>query len=340
MNLERKIRIGILSPSNIAEKRFLPALKKSINSEFVGMAHASMKEWVGANKGLISKENEKVKAVLEKFEGKLFDSYYALITSNEIDAVYIPLPPSLHFKWAKIALENSKHVLLEKPATTKIKDTLELIEISKKNNLALHENYMFIYHNQINYIKKIIDSNQIGDIRLIRLSFEFPKRANNDFRYNKDLGGGALLDCGGYTIKYASMLLGETAELKQAVSNYTDEFTVDIYGSAILKNEENHVVQLSFGMDNSYRCSIEVWGSLGSIFTNRIFTAPDNYNPIIEITVKNEMKKVELEKDDTFLKSIKSFENSIQDVNTREKTFKEIEKQAYLIDDFLRIANK
>ena len=219
-------------------------------------------------------------------------------------------------------------------------DTLELIEISKKNNLALHENYMFVYHNQINYINEIIDSNQIGDIRLIRLSFEFPKRANNDFRYNKDLGGGALLDCGGYTIKYASMLLGETAEIEQAVSNYTDEFKVDMYGSAVMKNKENQIVQLSFGMDNSYRCSLEVWGSLGYIFTNRIFTAPDNYNPIIEITANSEMKKVELEKDDTFLKSIKSFENSIQNINTREITFKEIEKQAYLVDNFLRITNK
>jgi len=337
--MTKKIRIGILSPSNIAEKRFLPALNKSLTSEFVGMAHASVDEWVGADERTISLENRKTKVILEKFNGKLFDSYYSLLTSSEIDAVYIPLPPSLHFKWAKLALENSKHVLLEKPATTKIEDTLELIEISKKNNLALHENYMFVYHNQINYIKEIIDSNQIGDIRLIRLSFEFPKRANNDFRYNKNLGGGALLDCGGYTIKYASMLLGETAEIKQAVSNYIDGFNVDIYGSAILKNEENHVVQLSFGMDNSYRCSIEVWGSLGSIFTNRVFTAPYNYNPIIEITVNNEMKKVELEKDDTFLKSIKSFENSIQDINIRENTFKEIEKQAYLIDNFLRITN-
>lgn len=335
-----KIRIGILSPSNIAEKRFLPALMNSLSSEFVGMAHASLTEWIGADKGVITKESKKVKAVLEKFTGKLFDSYHALISSDEIDAVYIPLPPSLHYKWAKIALENSKHVLLEKPATIKIENTLELIELSRKNDLALHENYMFVYHDQINYIKEIIQSSQIGDVRLIRLSFEFPKRANNDFRYNKGLGGGALLDCGGYTIKYASMLLGETAEIKHAVSNYTEEFKVDVYGSAIMKNKENQVVQLSFGMDNSYRCSVEVWGSLGSIFTNRIFTAPDNYNPIIEITVKNEMKKVELEKDDTFLKSIKSFENSIQDVNIREKTFKEIEKQAYLIDDFLRIANK
>lgn len=338
--MTRKIRIGILSPSNIAEKRFLPALRKSINFMFVGMAHAAVNEWAGADKELISNESEKVKAVLEKFNGKLFDSYYNLVTSTEIDAVYIPLPPSLHFKWAKIALENSKHVLLEKPATTKIDDTLELIEISKKNNLALHENYMFVYHNQINYIKDIIDYNHIGDIRLIRLSFEFPKRANNDFRYNKDLGGGALLDCGGYTIKYASMLLGETAEIKYAVSNYTDEYKVDVFGSAIMKNKENQVVQLSFGMDNSYRCSLEVWGSLGSIFTNRIFTAPDNYNPIIEIKVDDEVKNVVLEKDDAFLKSIKSFENSIQNINTRENTFKEIEQQAYLIDNFLRIANK
>jgi len=336
--ITKKIRIGILSPSNVAEKRFLPALVKSQNSEFAGLAHASLNEWIGADEELILRERAKVETILDKFKGKMFDSYLSLITSNEIDAVYIPLPPSLHYKWAKLALENSKHVLLEKPATNNIEDTLQLIEISRKNDLALHENYMFGYHNQIAFVKNIIDSKQIGNVRLIRMSFEFPRRSVNDFRYKKDLGGGALLDCGGYTIKYSSMLLGETAKVAQAILNFTDDFEVDMYGSGVMKNNEGQVVQLSFGMDNSYRCSLEVWGSLGSIYTNRIFTAPTNYNPIIELKRGNERKKIKLAMDDTFLKSIQAFENSIKDLNVRQKMFNEISQQAKYIDNFLRIA--
>ena len=120
---------------------------------------------------------------------------------------------------------------------------------------------MFAFHNQLKEIAQIIERGEIGDVRLYRISFGFPQRAVNDFRYNKELGGGALIDAGGYTIKYAAMLLGETAHITAAQMNYTDEFEVDIYGSATLVNQDGATAQIAFGMDNSYKCELEVWGS-------------------------------------------------------------------------------
>ena len=165
----------------------------------------------------------------------MYNNYNELLSSADIDAVYIPLPPALHFKWAKMALENGKHVLLEKPFTTSLSDTEELIRIAKEKNLAVHENYMFSYHTQLDWIKNKVSEGVIGDIRLIRIDFGFPFRGANDFRYNKALGGGALLDCGGYTIKLATMFLGDTAEVKTSQLNYKEGFEVDIYGSATLQ---------------------------------------------------------------------------------------------------------
>lgn len=338
--MKKKIKYGIICPSNIAEKRFLPALLKSEKSEFVGMAHASIEEWHGATKNDVLREKEKVRNVINKFGGKLFDSYTSLIQSNEIDAIYIPLPPSLHYKWAKVSLENGKHVLVEKPATTSLKDTQDLISIASDKGLAIHENYMFAYHEQISAVKEIIDAGEIGDVRLYRLSFGFPKRAENDFRYVQKLGGGALLDCGGYNLKYAYMLLGNQATLEQAVMNYSNDIEVDLYGSAVMKNDNNQTVQLAFGMDNDYKCSLEVWGSLGALYTNRIFTAPKGFTPKVDVIKNNVKKEIELPSDDAFLNSITIFEKAIYSLEKRLFNYQEIELQAKFVEEFKALSNK
>lgn len=328
------IRIGIICPSEIAYRRFLPSLQKLPEFEFVGIASANQDEWENADNILIEKEKEKAKKVIAEIGGKLYGSYSEILESNDIDAVYLPLPPALHYKWAKHALTNGKHVLIEKPATTTLKYTLELTSLAKKNGLALHENYMFAYHNQLGTIKKIIESEEIGDVRLYKITFGFPRKAADDFRFNKALGGGALLDAGGYVLKYASMLLGETAELVCAQSNYIKEFDVDIAGSATLINQDGVTVQVAFGMDNSYKCDLEVWGSKGSLFSGRILTAPVEYIPNAILTIGNISKTIELPEDDAFKKSIEQFHKCIKNENHRMANYKEIIRQAGLVNDF------
>ena len=247
-----------------------------------------------------------------------------------MDAVYLPLPPALHFRWAQAALEHGKHIFLEKPSTVSEKDTKALLAASK--HLAVHENYMFIFHDQIGAVQEIVGSGKIGEVRLFRIAFGFPQRAKNDFRYNKALGGGALLDCGGYTLKLASMLLGETARVVYSRLNYTPDFDVDIYGSTAMVNDAGVTAQIAFGMDNSYKCELEVWGSKGFLRTGRILTAPDGFEPTAEITVGNETETVQLPADDTFRKSIEHFCKCVADETVREKNYETIARQAELVE--------
>ena len=245
------------------------------------------------------------------------------------------MPPALHYKWAKLALESGKHVLLEKPFTTSVKDTEDLIAIAKEKELALHENYMFVYHTQLDYIKQQLVADVIGDIRLFRIDFGFPFRGVNDFRYNKELGGGALLDCGGYTLKLATYFLGETTRLVTSQKNYSKDLEVDIYGSATLVNDAGLTAQVSFGMDNSYKCSLEVWGSKGTLFTNRILTAPEGFEPVVIVRTNDGEQSITLPADDTFYKSIGHFKECILEKIEREKTYKEICKQAELVERYV-----
>ena len=341
---EIKMRIGIVSPSEIAFRRFMPALEKIENVEFAGVAIADLTEREGYEKNkitaVIEKSHNKAKKFVELYGGKIYYSYRELINSKDIDAVYIPLPPALHYKWAKLALENNKHVLIEKPSTISYLETYELVELARKNKRALHENYMFTFHNQITAIEKLLEAGTIGKIRLYRIYFGFPKRSSDDFRYNRELGGGALLDAGGYTIKYAKRILGDTAKIVYAQMNYEEDAEVDIYGSGAMVNDKGSVVQFAYGMDNSYKCELEVWGSKGCLNTGRILTAPDNFEPEIFIKIENDLQVKKVDADDAFKKSILYFMGCIEKESERDREYNEILTQANLITEFRKKAQE
>lgn len=335
------MRIGIICPSEIAFRRFLPALKKT-DIEYVGVAYATAEEWFDQNvndasSAVIDNERKKAETFKEAYGGKVFSGYENMLTSGEIDAVYLPLPPALHYKWAKRALENGLHVLIEKPSTASLADTEGLVRLAKEKELALHENYMFVFHSQIETINQVVASGAIGEVRLFRIDFGFPDRGKTDFRYNKALGGGALLDCGGYTFKYADLLLGENAELTAANALYTDKYDVEIAGSATLQNDKGQVAQVSFGMDNDYRCSVEIWGSLGTLRSGRVLTAPEGFVPSYEISKNGKTEHFEMQADDAFYKSISYFEKCVENKETRLKNYASILKQEELVERFVKL---
>lgn len=340
------MNIGVICPSEIALRRFMPALQSFEDVKFIGIGVSSVEERFGPVETLSEEQQivldwdyARAKVFIENYGGAIFDSYEALVSSDEIDAVYIPLPPALHFKWTKTALEYGKHVLVEKPSTISFADTKELVRIASDKNLALHENYMFAFHSQLDEIDEIIKSGEIGDVRLYRIYFGFPLRAANDFRYNKTLGGGALIDAGGYTLKYANRLLGPTAKFRFAQKNYIDGFEVDMYGAGALTNDDGHTVQIAFGMDNSYKCELEVWGSHGCLTTGRVLTAPAGFAPTVIIRKGSVDEERMLSADDAFGKSIRRFLDCVCDSDARVNNYKEIVRQAEMVEEFSRLAD-
>lgn len=342
------IRIGIICPSEIAFRRFMPSLQKASDKiQFAGIAYSSPEEWFGDTSKVSheaideqqERECSKAKSFIDAYGGKVYRGYQTLIESEDIDAIYIPLPPSLHFKWAKMALENGKHAFVEKPSTTCLKDTDELIKIASDKGLALHENYMFIFHDQLKAIDDVVASGEIGDVRLYRISFGFPRRARNDFRYNKALGGGALLDAGGYTMKYAGYLLGETAKVVTAQVNFIPEFEVEMFGSATMVNKDGITAQLAFGMDNDYKCEIEIWGSQGTITSNRILTAPAGFVPSYTIKKNQDIETRELPADDAFFKSIERFVSCVNDESIRQDNYRLLHIQEGLVEQFKSLSS-
>lgn len=328
------IRIGIISPSNIAYRRFLPALKKCNAFEYVGVAVASPEEWFGGDSSVLAAEREKAGVFQEDFGGKVFNGYQTLIDSPEVDAIYLPMPPALHYEWGKKVLNAGKHLLMEKPFTTNLAHTRELLALAEEKGLAVHENYMFLYHSQLAKIKGLIADGTLGDIRLYRMSFGFPKRSGNDFRYNKALGGGALLDCGGYPTRLALELMGETTQVVQASLTQPKGYEVDLFGNAVLQNADGQCAQISFGMDNAYQCQLEIWGSKNTLIAPRVFTAGLGVVPTITLRSSSNEMTMTLEEDDQFLHSIEIFAKSVQQGKT--DFAKSILNQANLVEEIWR----
>ena len=311
-----KINIGIIGTSEIAFRRFLPALLKNDKFNYIGIASRNLKN---------------TEKFINEYGGVGYSSYEQMIYDKNIDALYIPLPPALHYKWTKKSLQKGKHVFLEKPSTTKLDDTKDLLKIANEKKLALKENYMFLKHKQLDKIKEIIDNKEIGDLRLIRCSFGFPKRSSNDFRYDKKLGGGALLDCGGYPIRLMLELLGDNIKVDTSKLYYIDEFDVELYGDVTLSNN-NITAQISFGMDNEYKCELELWGNKGYLKAPRIFTASPEYNVTFDMIKEGKAEIIDVGSDDQFYNSINHFYNCINNDKVRNDEYLYLERQSNLVE--------
>ena len=310
-------RIGILGAADIAFNRFLPALEKVQGVQCAGVA---------------SNSPDKLRRFVDKYNIHVYESYDEVIQDENVDCIYVPLPPVFHYEWAKKALLAGKHVFLEKPSTISAEQTRELAGLAGSMGLVLQENYMFQYHAQLADIEKIIASGELGKLRLVRTSFGFPRWAAGDFRYVKELGGGTMLDNGGYTIKLINRLLGKSTRLVASKLDYDEETGVDIFGTAEFMNADGVLAQAAFGMDCQYQCSLELWGSKGRLTTGRIYTTPDGFVPTALIETGAGSRSIELASCDAFEESIKMYLRAVDDDIVRADMAQELVRQAEFVD--------
>lgn len=333
------IRIGVLGTADIAERRMIPAIKKIAGFEYVGVAIASNKEWGDISQDEYDKLNkiniDRANLFVSKFGGKYYPSFVSLLSDKTVDAVYIPLPPALHKKWILNAMKNNKHVIAEKPITCSYKDTIEIFDYSNRYNLNIIENYGFVYHKQINKIQELIKTNEFGKLINVDATFCFPHRSNSDFRYSKKLGGGAILDCGGYTIKAASLFLDNGIKLLDSELIITEGHEVDVYGSAKFIDSKNVTATVFFGMDNDYKCELLLNLEKGYIKSSRAFTALDNLDIDLVINRNGSEEIIKVDADDQFAKVLCHFKDVLLDNEKSYKIKEDIKLQSRLVDEIL-----
>jgi predicted dehydrogenase len=147
---------------------------------------------------------------------RVHDSYEALLTDPEIDAVYIPLPNGLHGQWTRAALAAGKHVLCEKPFTANAAEAGEIAELAANSDRVVMEAFHYRYHPLALRIEQIIASGELGKLERVEAALCFPLPRPSDIRYNYSLAGGATMDAGCYAVHMVRTFGGSTPEVVSA----------------------------------------------------------------------------------------------------------------------------
>lgn len=291
------IRLGVLGCADVAARRVLPAVAAAKDIELVAVA---------------SRRLGRAQEFVARFGGQAVGSYLELLERDDVDAVYVPLPSGLHAEWIERALTAGRHVLAEKPLTTTAADTDRLVRLAAARSLVLRENYMFRWHRQHTEVRRLIEAGTIGTVHTFTARFAIPARPAGDIRYQPRLGGGALLDTGGYPVRAAQLFLGADLAVLGAQLRHDDALGVDIGGAALLAAPDGVSAQLSFGLRHAYHSEYEFHGSDGRLALEHAFTPPAEHVPVVRLIRDGHREQRRLPPDDQFLRSVEAFAQAVR----------------------------
>ncbi|MGA5595045.1 Gfo/Idh/MocA family protein [Streptomyces cellulosae] len=293
----RPLRVGLLGCADVALRRMLPAM----------VAHPEIEVTV-----IGSRDAARAKASADRFGGRPVTGYEDVVAADDVDAVYAPVPASLHATWVEAALRAGKHVLAEKPLTTDLASTRRLLDLARDRGLALVENVMFVHHTQHRAVRELLDSAVIGELRALHAVFTIPQPPPQDIRHRPDLGGGALWDVGVYPLRAALHFLGPALTVAGAVLSRGAGHQVDTAGAVVLRTPQGITAQLSFGMAHAYRSSYELHGSEGRIIVERAYTPPSDHVPLVRLESAAGARTLRLAPDDQVTATLTAFVAAIR----------------------------
>jgi len=223
-------------------------------------------------------------------------SYEALLADPDVEAVYVPLPNSMHVDWTLRALEAGKHVLCEKPLDRRPDQVARAFDVAERSGLVLSEALMWRHNPQTARLRELLGEGAIGDVRLVRACFSFALAGDVDVRLDPALDGGALMDIGCYCVSGARLVAGgEPMSVAAEVVN--GPTGVDTRLAGLLRFDGDVLATVDCGLDVTSRSELEVVGSDGRI------VLPDPWHciePRIVVERGYEREVVEVEQADSY----------------------------------------
>jgi predicted dehydrogenase len=255
---ERKIRWGVLGYARIAREGVIPAICRSSNSVFHAIASRDQTK-LAECRTLFSPPNA-------------YLGYDELLGDPEVDAVYIPLPNSLHQEWTIRAADRGKHVLCEKPLALDAAGCREMIAACAANKVLLMEAFMYRYTDRTAKTLEVVRSGELGEIKFISSTFRFLLDNPASIKFKPELGGGALYDVGCYPVNFTGLVLDQIAHSQSSalpqsvcVQSVTGGGGVDLIFSALLKYSSGVVASLNCGFNAQKRVYSEIVGTGGAL---------------------------------------------------------------------------
>ena len=203
-------------------------------------------------------------------------SYEALLADDEVDAVYVSLPNGLHAEWAERCAQAGKHVLVEKPFSSRVADVERAFDAADRAGVVMSEAFMWRHNPQTFRLLSLIREGAIGEVRLVRASFSFDLGRPDDPRWDPALDGGALMDVGCYCISGIRLVLGEPTDIAgfptpnvaaaTAEGGTGDVRGVDARFAGAMRFADGALATFDCGFDLPSRDGLEVIGSDGTLY--------------------------------------------------------------------------
>ena len=246
------IRIGVLGAAAIVPAALMNPARRISDLQVVAIA---------------ARDPKRAEAFARKHKiPYVHQTYNDLLADPDIDAIYNPLPNSLHAEWTIRALKAGKHILCEKPFASNAQEAEEMATVARETGLVLSEAFAYRYHPLTAKVKKIIASGDLGKIKHIDAQFCFLLPSPNNIRFKYELAGGALMDCGCYPVSLIRFL----AEAEPAVARAEARLfapQVDRKMSADLSFADGRTAHLVCDMLSPalFRSSLKVEGDEGKL---------------------------------------------------------------------------
>ena len=259
---QQPLRLGILGCANIA-KQFARDVSGSP---------------LVAIQAVASRDLIKAQAFAQSFHiARAHGSYEALLADAALDAIYIPLPNSLHAEWAIRAMQAGKHVLCEKPLALNLGEVKRMFEVARQQGVMLLEAYPYWFQPQTRDLLACLSHDKIGEVRSVQASFGFTVgNTDTNIRMKPDLGGGALLDAGSYPLSLSRLVMGCAPERVMAHATWADT-GVDISTMATLFYADGRRAQMSCAMDTANHRRATIVGSHGTVETEYLNHTSDSH---------------------------------------------------------------
>jgi D-xylose 1-dehydrogenase (NADP+, D-xylono-1,5-lactone-forming) len=267
MPTQSALRFGVLGAAKIA-RSFIAGVAPSELIDVVAVA---------------SRDLQKGKAFASELNvPRVHGSYEALLDDPEIDAVYVPLPNTLHAEWVIKALDAGKHVLCEKPIAVSSDDARRMYAAARRNKVFLAEAYPYRAQEQTLALQRLLADGAIGRVQTVHACFGVTFTDPANIRLDPDRGGGALLDAGSYAMNFLRMVAGEKPTRVNAIARWA-ESGVDLTVIANLEFASGLLGQITCSFSTAYHRHALIAGSNGILETTFLNSPPEAGPPEIHL---------------------------------------------------------
>jgi D-xylose 1-dehydrogenase (NADP+, D-xylono-1,5-lactone-forming) len=290
------LKWGVLCTSMVGRLAVIPAIQRSSNGRVLAIA----------SRGL-----ERARQEAERFEiPKAYGSYAELLADPEVEAVYIPLPNSLHLEWVLRAAAAGKQILCEKPLALNAAEVETMIAAAERAGVRLMEAFMYRFHPRSLRVKQLVESGALGPIQLIRSAFAFLHRDPTDYRFKPEMGGGALLDVGGYAVSAARWLIGAEPIEVQASAQYGAASGVDETLAGLLRFPGGELAVVTCSFRTALRQNYEVVGRDAVIEVSLAFVPEGEESPLL-ILRDNQIETERFPRSDQYQLMVEHFADAV-----------------------------